>query len=248
MNQLLNKKLKALDYFKEQVLSDPEVQKSTAKMILFGSVCDKKVRPDSDVDILIFSFSPNKKSVQNKIYQIAFDSTVKYAQSVEPLIYSYLNYQFPAESVFLQKVLKQGKEIYTMDKKQIIKQEAQNYLDLAQDYFIEAKDLAKKRRVSSFRLSIDAGYNAAELAVKGLLLLKTGKVPKTHGGVVSEFGKCFVLACEVSRQAGRDLSAGLNYRNKARYDKSAIITSEMKRGVLNLAKVLIGLLETKMRV
>lgn len=245
MNQLLTKKLQALEDFKDQVLSKQEIKNSLAKMILFGSVNEKNqnnVRPDSDVDILLFSFDPNQKKIRDYIYQSAFDSTVKYGESVEPIIYPYFNYAFPSGSVFLQKVLSEGKEIYTMDKKQIQKQEAQNYLDLAEEYLEEAQEISKRKRLSSFRLSIDAGYNAAELAVKGLLILKTGNVPKTHGGIVSEFGKFFVLTKQIPRQVGRELNASLDYRNRARYDKSAIITSEMKQEILKLARELIKIL------
>lgn len=246
MNQLLTKKLQALNGFKDQVLSKPGVKNSLAKMILFGSVNEKKVRPESDVDILLFSFDPYQKKLQNQIYESAFDATVKYGESVEPLIYPYFNYRFPFRSFFLQKAIAEGKEIYTMNKKQIQKQEAQNYLDLAEEYLEEAQEIAKRKRISSFRLVVDAGYNAAELAVKGLLVLKTGNVPKTHGGIVSEFGKLFVLIGKIPRQIGRDLNAGLDYRNKARYDKTAIITLEMRQGILELAKKLIKILKEKL--
>ena len=87
---------------------------------------------------------------------------------------------------------------------------------------------------------IDAAYNAAELCVKGLLLLRLDDIPGSHGGLVGKFGELYVQTGELPRELGRRLNKGLDARAAARYDYAAQITEEMARDVLQLARELIG--------
>jgi len=43
-----------------------------------------------------------------------------------------------------------------------------------------------------YRVAVDVGYNAVELCIKALILLRAGEIPRTHGGIVKKFGEIYV--------------------------------------------------------
>ena len=69
------------------------------------------------------------------------------------------------------------------------------YLELAEEYIGYAKDAFKENKL---RLSIDAGYNACELLVKALIISTKTPLASSHGGIVGQVGKLFVLTKKVS--------------------------------------------------
>lgn len=113
MSKITQKKLKALDYFTEKILDSP-ARNEIAKMILFGSLArGGKIHPESDVDVLIFSFNKPYEKLKDIIDDASYDTLMKYGESVEPLIYSFQDYKYP-KSVFLFETTRKGKEIYSV--------------------------------------------------------------------------------------------------------------------------------------
>ncbi|MGB9631074.1 MAG: HEPN domain-containing protein, partial [Candidatus Methanodesulfokora sp.] len=86
---------------------------------------------------------------------------------------------------------------------------------------------------------VDEAYNAAELAVKALMLWDGHDIPGSHGGIVGEFGRLYVLTGRIENRLGRLLSLSLERRNRARYDARADIGEEDARTVVELAEELI---------
>lgn len=139
-----------------------------------------------------------------------------------------------------KKAIASGKEIYSMPEKELRREEARGYLNLAEVYLKGAK---RSLQGEDLRIAIDAGYNAAELCVKGLLLLKMDDLPKTHSGAVTKFGEVYVKPQLASASVGRELRQALERRNKARDDYHAEITERVVKKTLGLASELIGKLK-----
>ncbi|MBU4331512.1 nucleotidyltransferase domain-containing protein [Patescibacteria group bacterium] len=110
-NRQLAKKKRALNYFKGRILNRAK-KDDIAKIYLFGSLAREKVREDSDIDILIFSRKEKDRRLEDIIDETAFDTVVKYGESVEPLIYSFKDFKFP-KSAFLKRVILDGRELYS---------------------------------------------------------------------------------------------------------------------------------------
>jgi uncharacterized protein (UPF0332 family) len=120
---------------------------------------------------------------------------------------------------------------------------ANHYLYLAQEFFDSAKDSIRR---GHYRLGLDGAYNAAELAVKGFLVLKMSDRPGSHGGVAQRFGELYIKSGTVEREIGRRLNRCLEMRNTARYKFATKISKEDTALVLSLAQDLINLLEEKL--
>lgn len=230
METTLLKKQKALDYFTKSLLNS-KAKKDIGKIFLFGSMSAKTVRPESDVDLLVFSLS-NLEKVRHAVQTAAFEATAKYGESLEPLIYEYALFKQP-NSYFIFNSIKQGREIYSMSPQQLKNKERLVKKDLADDYLSAAKFLLKNKK---YRQAVDAAYNAAELSVKALLLDKLEKLPATHGGLVQKFSEIFIKEKKkFDREIGRQLHQALEWRNRARYEGAIDITSETAKEIVNLA-------------
>ena len=120
---------------------------------------------------------------------------------------------------------------------------ANHYLSLAQEYYDSAKDAIER---GHFRLGLDGAYNSAELAVKGLLVLKIADIPGSHGGIAQNFGELYVKSGGIGREVGRKLNRSLDLRNAARYKFSAIVKKENSELVLGLTRDLLLFLEERM--
>lgn len=106
--QYLNKQ-KTLNFFTKRLFANG-LKKKIGKMILFGSFAKGTANRNSDIDLIIFIKGRKSRAIEDVIDQLSFDSTVKYGESVEPLIYSYAKYKKP-DSPFLKEILQYGKEI-----------------------------------------------------------------------------------------------------------------------------------------
>ena len=230
----IERKYEALNAFVEKLLQS-EAAPYVAKITLFGSLSEGEAEEESDVDVLVLSIDGQEK-LEKVCAEIAFEVALSYGESVEPLVYPVSEW-FSPSSYFLHRAL-QGQEVYSMDEELIRRKEAEAALSLAGEYLLGAKSAFQAKH---YRLAIDAAYNAAELCVKALLLTKLEKLPRTHGGLVREFGKQFVLTGEVSRDWGAFLSEALSLRNKARYDYHAYIGEEHAEKVISLAEEFINL-------
>ena len=78
---------------------------------------------------------------------------------------------FYTDSYFLTRAVQEGEEVYSMAEDELAQQGAHNALRLAEEY-LDLHDLEGDQ----FRGAVDAGYNAAELCVKGLLILTQQKL------------------------------------------------------------------------
>jgi len=230
------KKREALKYFVEN-LCQSGVKDSIAKIVLFGSVSRGDFSPESDVDLLVFA-TDRLAEVSQACAEASLWAGIEKKQSVEPLIRC-SDRLLHTDSYFLTKALQEGEEVYGMAEKELAKKGAQNFLRLAEEYLVLAHyDLEGEQ----FRGAVDAGYNAAELCVKGLLILKLTRLPRTHGGIVQKFGELYVQARLVATEVGRDLNQTLQFRNDARYDVHAETTREKAEKVIRLAETLVGVL------
>ena len=236
------KKRQALDFFIDH-LCRSEVKETIAKLVLFGSLVRGEAQAESDIDLLVFA-TDRLDEVSEACAEASLCTGIEKKESVEPLIRD-ADTLFYTDSYFLTRAVQEGEEVYSMAEDELAQQGAHNALRLAEEYL----DLARyDLEGDQFRGAVDAGYNAAELCVKGLLILTQQKLPRTHGGIVQKFGEVYVQTSQVERQLGRGLNQALQFRNSARYDFHAAVTTQQAQQTINLAedlcKVLQALLPT----
>lgn len=107
-------------------------------------------------------------------------------------------------------------------KQQIKKEEIKDRLELAQKFYQAALSWKDKNQYQ--RMVIDLAYNGAELAAKGLILLKSDTLPSRHGGIVRRFSELYIKTEIMEKETGKNLHYSLDLRNKARYVPKAKIT------------------------
>lgn len=230
------KKREALRSFIKN-LRQSEVKDLIAKIFLFGSVARGDFSPESDVDVLVFA-TDKLAEVSQACAEASLWAGIEQKESVEPLIRCSDKLLY-TDSYFLTRALQEGEEVYGMAEEELAKKGAENSLRLAEEYLELARyDLEGKQ----FRGAVDAGYNAAELCVKGLLIVKLERLPRTHGGIVQKFGEFYAQTGLVAKEVGRGLNHALQFRNDARYDFHAEITREKAEEVIKLAETLVGVL------
>jgi len=234
------KKEKAFQYFLTHLLNS-EIKEDIGRIFLFGSFARDEVDEESDIDVLIFS-SNRLNKVREVCADLSFQTALKHGESIEPLVYCidelrYLN------SNFIYSVVTRGKEIHKMPQKELLRKESQNYLDLAREYLREAQNSIK---ANDLRLGVDGAYNACELCIKGLLLLRLGEIPKTHGGIIQKFGEIYIKSGIIGKDVGREVNLGLDLRNRARYDFHAQIAKESISRVVETAETLIQAYENEL--
>ena len=80
------------------------------KIILFGSAARGKLRPDSDIDILIIKKKPGKKFV----HRIGDILNITDSTRIEPLVYTpeELQNRLAIRDFFIQEILNEGKILY----------------------------------------------------------------------------------------------------------------------------------------
>ena len=231
------KKRQALDFFLTH-LCRSEVKDAVAKVVLFGSLARGEARADSDIDLLVFATDRLDK-VSEACAEASLCSGIEKQESVEPLIRD-ADTLFYTDSYFLTRALREGEEVYSMAEDELARKGAQNALRLAEEYIELARyDLEGEQ----LRGTVDAGYNAAELCVKGLLILHQQPLPRTHGGLVQKFGEMYVQTAKVERKLGRGLNQALQFRNNARYDAHAAVTTRQARQTITLAEELRAVLQ-----
>ncbi|MFQ6091542.1 MAG: HEPN domain-containing protein [bacterium] len=241
MKEILEKKYKAIDEFKRRVLKS-KFGDHIAKMVLFGSVLREEAYEDSDIDLLIFSTN-SKKEVEKFLDDVSSDIWWETGESVEALLFPISELRFPT-SWLVYRTLEIGKEVYSMSENEIKEEEQKGYAELARLFVEDAK---RNLADDAFRAAVDLAYNGAELAVKGLLLFKPGDLPSTHRGVMNRFGDLFARTGEVKTELGRRLRLALGKRNQARYVFSAHVGREDAEEVINLAEVLLAILERRLK-
>ena len=229
---------KLINNFRQYLLSSP-LKENIAKIILFGSYAKGVPTPNSDIDILIVITNGlrTEKPLMDKVY----DFMLEHNAPIE-VVTSNVTELFLSQDYFLYNVTHHGVEVYSMRKEEIKIVALKDIRDLAEEYFESAEEILARNRI---RLAIDAAYNAAELAVKGLILLKQDDLPGSHGGVVGLFGQLYVKTNEIEKEVGRSLNTALKLRNEARYKPNALLTKENAQDVLTLAKRLIKIINER---
>ena len=230
-------KLNAAADFAARLLNGP-MGDQVERIMLFGSVARDEARPDSDVDVLIAS-ATNPQSVQQQADVTAFDVLLEDDAYIAPMVFSANDLAHPS-TWFLHQVLKEGREVFRMSDTEVRRQEAQAWWALAREYLQYAELIGQQ---GGLRLAVDGAYNAAELAAKGMLVLRVERLPSSHGGLVQLFSREYVASGEVERMIGHELAVCLNLRGQARYNRDALITSEHVTQVATLARQLIQLLD-----
>ena len=210
--------LAAVEHFRQLLLRNG-VRDRIAKLILFGSAARGEATPESDVDLLVLA-TDDLDEVSQACAEASLRTAVEMHISVEPLVYCLDQLRLP-HSLFVANAIANGKEIYSMAEPELFRAEARGFLNLAQIYREGAE---RALATGDPRIAVDLAYNAAELCVKGLLVLRGESIPRTHGGVVARFGELYVRPGLVPEGVGRDLHLGLERRNKARYDWHAEVS------------------------
>jgi len=90
----------------------------------------------------------------------------------------------------------------------------------AEEYFEQTKS---NLDLKNYRLIVGASFNAAELCVKGFLILVGEEIPKRHGGIINRFSSIYIKDGVLPREIGRKLNTGLRIRNKIGYEYHADI-------------------------
>lgn len=223
-----------IDNFKEYIVNT-DLKEKIAKIFLFGSHVKGYATNGSDIDILIFTTDGKKaeKQIMDRIYDFMIENDVPLEVVISNI------YELLVEpNYFIYNVTRYGLEVYSMEKEKLKKALLEDLKTLSEEYLESAEDILVKNHI---RVAIDAAYNAAELAAKGLILLKQDDLLGSHGGVASLFGKLYIKTNEVDKEIGRRLNVALKLRNEARYKPDVLLTREDALDVLNLAKELVGI-------
>jgi len=225
--------LKKVNEFGERLLMS-QVRDEIVKICLFGSVVKEgKLRKDSDVDLLIVVNNGGK--TKEEIMNLSFEFQMDKGFPIEPIICS-IEEIFPIRDYFIYNCLTYGVEVYSMEKDKIKYQNCEHFKRLAEEYIDGA---INSKEEGFFRLAVDAAYNAAELAMKGLILLIRDDLPGSHGGIVGKFGELYVKSGKFDKAIGRQINQSLDLRNQARYKFSAIIGKEEAESTIKLGLYLI---------
>ena len=176
------------------------------------------------------------------VADLAFDIQMEYRVGIEPLTAS-VEELFPLRSYFLFNIMRYGEEVYAVPNETLKEAERRNLINLADEYLIGAEQAARN---GCWRLAVDAAYNAAELAVKSLILKFDDDLPGSHGGLVGRFGELYIKTGVYEKTLGRELNQALEKRNQARYRYHAAITHADAESVMKLARMLKDLAEKEL--
>jgi len=196
LSDVERKKREAAHFFVERL--NERARDLILKVILFGSVARGEAREESDIDILVYAKDVDK--VREICADLQLETWIIFREPVEYLVYpiSYLR-----KRLFF---IGRKEVLFEMEEEEIRYEEARGLYELACEFLEGAKDNLER---GNLRISLDAAYNAAELCAK------------SHGGIVSEFGRIYVMSGEISRDIGRKPSHALEMRGRARYEASA---------------------------
>lgn len=200
---------------------------------LFGSTAKGTATDESDIDILIVYSDLDERTILEMASEVSFRIGCEEGRIIETIPMSKEEFeQSLGRSPFLWEVLEFGKPIFTSLTGTEWKFDFKDYLDLAEEYLSYAKDALNE---SKLRLSIDTGYNACELLVKALIISTRSSLASSHGGIVGQFGKLFVMTKKVPEHLGRDLNLGLDLRAKARYKPGGQLQPKDAEFIIDLA-------------
>lgn len=206
---------------------------------LFGSTAKGTASKESDIDILVVYFGLDERYLLEIASEISFEIACAQGESIETVAMSKEEYEASlGRSPFLWEVLKFGKPVFTVLKATVWDLDFKEYTELAQEFLGYATDALRENKL---RLAIDTGYNACELLVKALIISTKESLVSSHGGIITQFGKLFVLSGRVEREIGHHLNLALDLRAKARYKPQAKLSLEDAKLIIDLAQKLLGI-------
>jgi len=204
---------------------------------LFGSTAKGTATAESDIDVLIVYSDIEERTLLEAASEISFKLACEEGKLIETVAMSKLEFeQSLGHSPFLWEVLKFGKPIFTTLTGTEWKLDFADYLDLAEEYLNYAKEALNTGKL---RLAIDSGYNSCELLVKALIMSTGSSLSSSHGGIVTQFGKLFVVTGELPQDLGRNLNLSLELRAKARYKPKTDLSETDAEVVVGLAEELL---------
>ena len=213
---------------------------------LFGSTAKGTATSESDIDVLIVYSDMNERDLLEAVSEISFKLACKEGKLIETVPMSKQEFeQSLGHSPFLWEVLKFGKPIFTRLTGTEWKLDFTDYLELAEEYLNYAREALDQ---SKLRLAIDSGYNSCELLVKALIMSTGSSLSSSHGGIVTQFGKLFILTGELPQQLGRNLNLSLELRAKARYKPRTDLSRTDGEVVVNLAGELLKVARRRLAV
>lgn len=236
MDAVWERKQRAAEDFLQRLLAS-RAREHIAKVILHGSVAQGTAQPDSDIDLLVFG-TGEPELVRDAVLAASLEASGVAGESIEPLVYPYGEYQRPS-TFFIFNALRKGRELYSMDAAELRRAAMESAYALGQEYLAGARQNAADGR---HRIAVDAAYNAAELAVKGLLLLRMDDLPSSHSGIVNHFGEFYIRSGRLPIELSDRLRRSLAFRNQARYEWGAIIGAAEASLVLQTAEELLHIL------
>lgn len=232
-SELHRRKLEALKAFIGQLRRRGR-RDGIVKVLLIGSVLKGNVSAESDIDLVVFG-TGDLQAVRMLCAEAAFEAGLDTGESVQPVVYPLNSYYHPTTS-FLKRAINEGRTIYSMNNTDLKRDLLDGKHRLASSYLRVAQYVFDN---GDYREAADLGYNAAETAVKALLLLKMDNLPKTHGGIIKRFGDLYVQTCKLSHTLVQDLYSALETRIRAGYEEKSVITREDAKEVLTLADQLL---------
>jgi uncharacterized protein (UPF0332 family)/predicted nucleotidyltransferase len=211
---------------------------------LFGSTTKGTAGPESDMDVLIVYTEMAERELLETAAEISFEIACEHGQLIEVIPMSKEEYeQSLGRSPFLWEVVRFGIPLFTTLEGTEWELDFQAYLNLAQEFLGYAKDALAERK---FRLAVDSGYNACELLVKALIISTEQPLASSHGGIVGQFGKLFVLSGKLDRRIGKNLNLSLELRAKARYKPDTKLDESDVETVIALAEELLRFAEQRL--
>jgi uncharacterized protein (UPF0332 family) len=160
---------------------------------------------------------------------------------IEPTIVNV--HEFMSDNPFIAEISKSGIVLYATNPETKARISARDYYFLALEWLDYAKDALKEGKT---RLSVDSAYNVIELIMKGLILMKGESLARSHGGILDQFGRLYIITGKVSRQLGKRIHKSLILRNRARYDPRSIIPKEDSEEIVSIAESMVKFIESEL--
>jgi len=230
------------------MILDTELKEHLGEKILgiylFGSAAKGTATEESDIDVLVVRSDIEERSLLEITSEISFKIACEEGKLIETVPMSKQEFeQSLGRSPFLWEVLKFGRPVFTRLSGTEWELDFRDYLRLADEYLNYAKDALDENKL---RLSIDSGYNACELLVKALIISTRNSLASSHGGIVGQFGKLFILTNKIPEHLGRNLNLGLDLRAKARYKPGAQLQIKDAQFILDLAQELLKIAQKEL--
>lgn len=236
-------KEKALNIFVEQV------QKLFKDNILaiyhFGSSAKGLDIQDSDIDVLIVFTNIEERELLNIVSEVSFEIACDTGEVIEPVLMEESEYtEGIGKSPFLWEAVENGKTIFSKIPGTEWKLDFSDYIKLSLEYLGYAKDALKENKL---RLVIDTAYNACELLTKAMILNKGETLSSSHGGLIGQFSRLFIVTEIIDKEIGRNLHLSLELRAKARYKLPVQISKEDAEFVLSIAEKILDIAKKNLK-